>query len=226
MPGCILLFPYRTVGLLICSVRSIVAPNLPVSPFFFLPVKVGIDTPDIYEMSGKLKIFSFSCQPVHFHQSEFCLGMSRISAVAFRDKMLIYMIRQLLTYIKKLSLARSLVVSASRLKKMTGAVKLVCLQKIGPPFFSVLYGKISVKITVLILCPGDHIYKIICLLFKQVIFLGRKSICRGFYPFCSIAVLKNHTVKAVRRILPSQSSSGIYKICVYVAFLGIGQLIP
>ena len=151
--------------------------------------------------------------------------MTGYTLVMLGDKMLINMLRILLHNVKQLFLAGSFIIGAGGLHHMTRAIKLVTFEQVLPTLFPVLYREVCIKIAVLVLCGGDFVNQFIYGSRKLFIGIECERICRRFYPFCRIAVLKHHTVKAVTDIFPVKRLCGILKVLHNVALFRVGCFI-
>ena len=143
----------------------------------------------------------------------------------FGDKMLINMFHILLHNVKQLFLAGSFIIGTGGLHHMTRAVKLVTFEQVLPTLIPVLYREICIKIAVLVLCGGDFVDKLIYSSRKLFIGIECERISRRFYPFCRIAVLEHHTVKAVTDIFPVKRLCGIFEVLHNVALFRVGCFI-
>ena len=143
----------------------------------------------------------------------------------FGYKVLINMLRILLHNVKQLFLACCFIIGTGGLHHMTRAVKLVTFEQVLPALIPVLYREICIKIAVLVLCGGDFVNQFIYGSRKLIIGIECERICRRFYPFCRIAVLKHHTVKAVTDIFPVKCLCGILKVLHNVALFRVGCFI-
>ena len=143
----------------------------------------------------------------------------------FGDKVLINMLRILLHNVKEFFLAGCFIIGAGGLHHMTRAVKFVTFKQVLPALFPVLYREICIEIAVLVLCGGDFVNKLIYCSRKLFIGIECERICRRFYPFCRIAVLEHHSVKAVTDIFPVKRLCSILKVLHNVALFRIRRFI-
>ena len=128
------------------------------------------------------------------------------------------MLRVFQHHVEQASLADGFVIGAGSLHHMSRAVKLVSLQQICPALILILYREICVEITVLVLRGGYFFYKIIDFFFKLRVGKIVQGIRRRLYPFGSVAVLKDHSVEAVSRVLTAYRFSRVDKILYHMAF--------
>ena len=100
------------------------------------------------------------------------------------------------------------------------------LEQICPALFRVLYSEKCVEIAVLVLRIGDKVNELVSLPFEVFIRLVCDRISRCFEPFVSIAVLKDHSVKAVPGVFTSESLCGVDKVGGNVALFRTVSLVP
>ena len=120
---------------------------------------------------------------------------------------------------KELLLAGSFIVGNRRFHHMACTVKLMPLQQIRPALVPVLNGIVGVEIPVLVLGCGNFIHQLVYLSLQLFIWEIYKTVGGRFDPFCSVTVLKDHSVKAVSYVLSTHCLCRIFKIRHHMAFL-------
>ena len=78
---------------------------------------------------------------------------------------------------------------------MSGTVQLMALLQILPAMLRLFDCKISIQVSVFLLCLFNGFNHLICPFFQFRIRMHNKRICNCLQPFCHIAVLENHSVK-------------------------------
>ena len=152
--------------------------------------------------------------------------MSRNTLGILHDETIIDALGVFYGNIKKLSLSRCFVISAGGFDEVSRAVQFMTLEQICPALFRVLYSEKCVEIAVLVLRIGDKVNELVSLPFEVFIRLVCDRISRCFEPFVSIAVLKDHSVKAVPGVFTSESLCGVNKVGGNVALFRTVSLVP
>ena len=78
---------------------------------------------------------------------------------------------------------------------MACTIQFMAFLQILPFVFRFLDRKISIQVSIRLLCFLNHFYNCIRSFLKRLIRLYNKGICGSFQPFCHIAVLKYHPVE-------------------------------
>ena len=220
------LFTDRLCALAVIIVPWVAVPNAPTALFRFSRPKVGSLSALVYEMLRQPQKMPVSGKAVQPQECKLYLRVSRDTLMLLSDKTVVYTFSIFYRNVRQTALARCFIVGTGGFDKVPRTVQLMALKQICPALFRVLYGKVRVQIAVLVLCIGDDADKLISLLFKLLIGLVGNGISRSFKPLVSVAVLKDHSVKAVADVLSSESLCGIDKVRRYVAFFHSLKLVP
>ena len=121
-------------------------------------------------------------------------------------------------HIQEFTLSGCLIVGAGTFQQMTGTVKLMGFQQIGPPFLLIFDDKISIQIAIRILCGSHQINQCVCVSLHLFIRKNGKRVGYCFQPFSCIGILEYHAVKAVPFVLPTENIGSIDKVLNYVTF--------
>ena len=129
-------------------------------------------------------VFIITCNSGKFHKCKFNFFMSwNCIFVFFGVEYITYKVSVFLHYIKKLIFAGYFIICDGGFDKMACCVEFVAFFQIAVLFAGMKNGKVSVYISVFLLCFSDKFDSVIGKFFKCFIWFIGKRVCYSFKPF-------------------------------------------
>ena len=164
---------------------------------FFIQKIVFTLAAGINEIFRKLQIFMCSRYAIKLHKCKLDFLMPRITVnlALLCSEGVTDQISKSGDDIQKFLLSGCFVVCHCSLDHMPGCIKLMTFHKIRPAKSRFLDRKISVQVSVRLLCPSDQVDCLVCKCFQLLIPLPAQRKTNRFQPFGNIRILKNGSLE-------------------------------
>ena len=217
--------PDGLIALHILSVLHVHMPLRPVPLLRFLPIEVAVHAAHVDKMLCQLQAVLVAGDAVQLQQRQFHLRVARIARLALHHEPLIQVFRVADHHVQQRPFARSLKVRRGSLHHVAHTVQLVPLAQVRPALVPILQREPGVQIAVLVLCLRDQLDQLVGFFFQLCVREAGQGAGHRFQPLGRVAVLKDHAIEAVPRILAPEHPSGVAEVGDHVAFFHTLHLI-